>query len=86
MTGFFDIAAYLSRFKTLDIGGGKIKRAAIQKIKDIAGVSIEEKEIEIKNAVVFLSISPVEKNEIFYKKKEITAILETEGFFVKDIK
>ncbi len=52
--------------------GEEIKIESIKNtIKEVLGVSIESKDIKIKNGTIFLNIKPIYKNEVLIKKEEI---------------
>ena len=78
MNSFFKIAEYLRTFKSIHSVQKETKEIVMQCIRSATGILLEEKDIKIRNASVFLEVSPAIKNEVFYKKKEILALCNKE--------
>ncbi len=67
----FEIKDLLGRFsKLLETGEGS-KKLVQDTVKEVTNISIETKDIKIKNGTIFLNIKPLYKNEIFLKKGQI---------------
>ena len=71
-----EIKDLLSRFSKILQNGEGQKELVIEIIKEMTGISIESKNIKIKNSVIFLNIKPIYKNEIFFKKDKIFSKLK----------
>ncbi|MEK7175257.1 MAG: hypothetical protein AAB693_00415 [Patescibacteria group bacterium] len=55
----------------------EIKNEQIRKIiSDAIGITLESKNVKIKNGVIYLNIKPIYKNEVFLKKNKILLELE----------
>ena len=83
----FNISQYLERFK--NIGGTErgMKEAVCLSVKEVVGIDIEAKNIEIINGELLFKISPAMKNAIFIKKEKILAkIKEKNPVILNDIR
>jgi hypothetical protein len=71
-----EIKDVLSRFRNVLLKE-ETKTNTIQKVlEDVVGISIEPKQITIKNHIIYLDIKPIYKSEIFLKQEEITSRLK----------
>jgi hypothetical protein len=67
----FNIAELLLKTRNL-ILSKELEKETIRKIIfDLAGVTINHGELEIKNGIIYLKTKPIYKNEIFFKKDKI---------------
>lgn len=71
MGNFTKLSDYLLKFKELQVPEKKIRSEIVKNIQTITGISLEENIVKIHNSTIFLEVSPLIKNEIFYKKGEI---------------
>jgi len=71
-----EIKDLLVRFSNILRDGEGKKEFVREAIKDVTGLSIENKDIKIKNGTIFLNIKPIYKNEILLKKDKIFSKLK----------
>jgi len=67
----FNVSFYLEKFKKLEPSGNREKNAAEEVIFESVGVKIEKNSISVSNGVLYLTVSPSLKNEIYMNKKNI---------------
>lgn len=80
-----NLGNFLDKFKNL-LGSSKFQKdAVISIIKSISGISLEEKDVEIKNHVVRIKASPAVRSEIFMHKQKIIDELKKVKVFVKNL-
>lgn len=81
-----NISSFLDKFKHLLQNDSDLKKAISLVINQKIKIEIEEKNIEIKNNLIYLKEDAYVKNEIFYKKEEIlTEIKNLTGKNIKNI-
>ncbi len=66
-----NISSFLQRFKKLLSSQGARKQISIESIKKIFGVDIDPEKIKIQNDILYISASPLFKNTLFLKKREL---------------
>lgn len=71
----FDIAKYLEKFKVLGNSKFFLRNAVAESIKNVCGIEIEPKKIEVKNFIARINEKAIIKNQIFFKKIKILEIL-----------
>ncbi len=76
-----EIKDLLSRFQNIILGEEAKKEVIKDVLNKTIGVSIETKDIEIKNNIIYLNIKPIYKNEVFLKQEKI--FLQMEEVFGK---
>ena len=69
----FNVSKYLERFKVVGLGEGEVKESLMAAALAQANISLEKKDIEIKNGVAHIKAHPLVKNQLQIKK---TAILK----------
>lgn len=79
-----NIADLLKKFSSIEDPKQKKVRIA-EIVEKISGVIVDPSFIEIKKDSLVLNISQIEKNEVFFKKKEILAECEKESLAFKNI-
>lgn len=79
-----NIAELLKKFSSIEDPKQKKVRIA-EIIEKISGVIVDPSFIEIKKDSLVLNISQIEKNEVFFKKKEILSECEKESLSFKNI-
>jgi len=67
----FDIGKYLDKFKKLSESRDFLRNYVAQSIKEVCGIEIDPKNIDIKSTVARISERPIVKNEIFIKKAKV---------------
>jgi len=72
----FNIENFLKRFELLTPPNDAIRGAVREIIEKEIGVSIEKKNISVKNNIIYIKTKPLYKNEIFIKKQYILKELE----------
>ncbi len=72
----FDIAKYLEKFKIMGNSKLSLRISVAEAIKEICGIEIESKNIEIKDFVARISEKPIIKTQIFIKKFKILENIE----------
>ncbi len=77
------IQSFLEEYRKRLFQADDTRQRILEIIRDISGVTIEEKEIEIKKNEIVLSIDSVSKNQIFLYKEKILKKFLDNG--VKDI-
>ncbi len=71
-----NLGGLLEKFKNV-LGASKLEKDVVVSIvRDVGKVNLKEKDFEIKNFVIKLSVSPVIKNEIFMRKQKILIALK----------
>ncbi|MFO0718604.1 MAG: hypothetical protein U0522_01060 [Candidatus Paceibacterota bacterium] len=82
-----NVSFFLQKFKALLSSQGAKKQIAIEVIKEIFNIDIDPGKIKIKNDIVFIDVSPVFKNTLFLKKKDLLkTINERIGSKIFDIR
>ena len=72
-----NLGGLLEKFKNI-IGASKFQKdAVISVVRDVAKINLEEKDFDIKNFSIKLSVSPSIKNEIFMRKQKILTALKS---------
>jgi len=67
----FNIAQYLEKFKCIGESEQGLRRALALVISEVVGVSVDIKNIIIKNGEAIIKVSPLVKNSIYIKKEKI---------------
>ena len=67
---------FLDRFKSLLLAPGAVKKPIIQTINKFAQVELTEKEVDIREGIIYIKTHPLVKNEIFMRKASILKELE----------
>jgi len=65
------IEVYLKKFENLGLGEKKIKQKLIGVIKEVSGVDVTERQIDIVDGLVRISVTGPAKTEIFIRRNEI---------------
>ncbi len=82
----FDIAKYLEKFTVMANSRHFLRDSVQGAIKEICGIEIDPKKIEVKDFVARVNERPIVKNEIYIKKgKILEAIKEKTKGKVLDI-
>lgn len=82
-----NLSDFLNVFKHLLSHEEIIREDIIESIKNHTGVSLEKKQLTIKNSVCEINCHPALKNEIFLKKKIImNSLKETTHKKISDIR
>ncbi|MFA6430632.1 MAG: hypothetical protein WC229_03105 [Candidatus Paceibacterota bacterium] len=72
----FDIAKYLEKFTVLANSRHFLRDSVQGAIKEICGIEIDPKKIEVKDFVARINERPIIKSEIFLKKNRILSSLK----------
>ena len=64
----FDIAKYLEKFRAMSQSRGFLINSVIEAVKEVCGIEIDPKKIEVKNYIARVSEKPIIKTQIFLKK------------------
>ncbi len=72
----FNIGEYLEKFKIRHQSRDSLRNSVADVIKEICGIEIEPKKIEIKNFIARINERPIVKTQIFLKKQKILEILD----------
>jgi hypothetical protein len=67
----FDIGKYLDRFKKISESRNFLRDSAAESIKEVCGIEIDPKKIDVKSGIARVNERPIIKNEIFIKKARI---------------
>jgi acetylglutamate synthase len=67
----FDIGKYLEKFKVIGNSRNFIRDSVAANIKEITGIDIDPKKIDIKDGIVRVNEKTIIKSEIFLKKARI---------------
>jgi len=67
----FDIGKYLEKFKKFSQSRDFLRNSVAESVKEICGIEIDPKKIEVKDGVARISERPIVKSEIFLKKAKI---------------
>ncbi len=74
-----NLSHYLEKFKLILSAPGALKKPVINAILLITTITLTEKEVEVKDSIIYLKTHPLVKNEIYMKKslilKELQALL-----------
>jgi hypothetical protein len=83
----FNISSYLEKFKNFGQGEKLLKEVIINSVREVVGVEILAKDINLKNGEVTFKVSPAIKNTIYIKKdKVLTKIKENNSTIVNDLR
>lgn len=74
----FDIAKYLEKFRTMSNSKIFLRKSVEEAIREVCGIDIEIKKIEVKDYVARINEKPIIKTQIFLKKSKIL-----EGLYIK---
>jgi hypothetical protein len=72
----FNISNFLQKFKSVELEDMRQRSIVIDAIKTCSGIDIPPEKISFLHKKIQLSISPIEKNEIFMKKTPILALIK----------
>jgi hypothetical protein len=72
-----NLSAYLEKFKLILTAPGAVKKPVISSILTHTGIELTEKELEIKESVIYLKTHPAVKGEVYMKKSLILKELQT---------
>lgn len=75
----------MDKFKNLESKNSILKNIIIDSIGKILRISINKKDVEIKNGVIYLKVNPVVRNEMFINKVDIIKELDAKNIAVKGI-
>ena len=81
----FDIAKYLEKFKVMGNSRHFSRNLVVETIQTVCGITLDPKNIEIKDGLVRIQSKPIIKNEIFLKKAKILTLLKEKNLVVQDI-
>jgi hypothetical protein len=74
-----NLSHYLEKFKLILLSPGAIKKPILSSILNTTSIELTEKDIEIKDSVIYLKTHPLIKNEIYMRKslilKELSSLL-----------
>lgn len=69
----FNINLFLEKFKNLTPPDDFLRVQIVEAAREVAGVAIRKEDVRIQNRIVFITTTPIAKNELYIKK---TALLE----------
>ena len=72
----FDIAKYLEKFTVMANSRHFLRDSVQETIKEVCGIEIDPKKIEVKDFVARINERPIIKSEIFLKKNKILLSLK----------
>lgn len=75
----------MDKFKNLESKNSILKNIIIDSVGKILRISINKKDVEIKNGVIYLKVNPVVRNEMFINKVDIIKELDAKNIAVKGI-
>ncbi len=78
----FNIASYLDKFKNIGLKELLLKEKVATTVEKTIHISLKPQDVTIKNGVISLKLSSLEKSELFMKKNRILSIIN-EGERVK---
>jgi hypothetical protein len=81
----FDIGEYLNKFKKISESRDFLRNTVSETIKTVSGITIDPKNIEIKDGTARIKEKPIIKAEIFLKKTKIIEVLKVKTDKIKDI-
>lgn len=67
----FNIGNFLEKFKNITPPDKFVKDVLIGVVKDTVNIDIEKDNIDVRNGTIFITVDPIIKSEIFFKKSEI---------------
>ncbi len=67
----FDIGQYLNKFKKISESRDYLRNSVAESIKEVCGIEVDPKKIDVKSGVARIDERPIIKNEIFIKKAKI---------------
>jgi hypothetical protein len=70
------ISSFLEKFSRLIKDNKDLKKEILLAVKSAANISLDEKNISIKNGTLYIKEKPQVKNEIFMKKEKILSSIE----------
>ncbi|MBU6370748.1 MAG: DUF721 domain-containing protein [Patescibacteria group bacterium] len=83
----FDIGRYLERFKKISQSRDALRTAVAEAVQEICSITINPKQVDVRDGKVVISCRPAVKTEIFLKKEKILANLsEKTGKKITDIR
>jgi len=71
----FNISSYLEKFKKIYSTNLYFKETVIKAVKETTGIDVDKESINYKNGVLTLNVKPIQKSELFLKKKLILSRL-----------
>jgi predicted HicB family RNase H-like nuclease len=74
-----DFSEYLKKFTFLLKDKTAEVRVIIEIIEKVTGATLEEKQLTIKNGILFVSASPLLKNNIYMSKETILSLCKERG-------
>lgn len=81
----FNISIYLDKFKKIESKSSDLKKTITDSVNKFLKITIDKKNVEVKNGIVYLKVNPVVKNEIFINKVNIIKELGVKKLAVKGI-
>ena len=81
----FDIAKYLEKFKVISQSRNFLRNTVAESIKEVCGIDIDIKKIEVKDYIARINEKPIIKSEIFIKKAKILESLNKKTEKVREI-
>jgi len=67
----FNISDYLQKFKNIHVEKSQFKDFIVELVKRELKSEINRDNIDLRKGVIYLKISPIQKNELFMKKQQI---------------
>jgi hypothetical protein len=77
----FNISGFLEKFKKFDHSKTLQNENIIRCIEKVIGVTVDKKNLEIKDGILRISGSPALRQEIFLKKEHLLPLIKAEGVF-----
>jgi len=81
----FNISIYLDKFKNIESKSSGLKTTIADSVNKFLKASLDKKDVEVKNGVIYLKVNPVVRNEIFINKVNIIKELGLKNLAVKGI-
>jgi vacuolar-type H+-ATPase subunit B/Vma2 len=72
----FNISGFFKKFKNLEMQDFSKRSAVIDVLKKHTGIDIKPQDIKFEQGIIRLSLSSLQKNEIFMKKPRILADIQ----------
>ncbi len=81
----YNLSSLLEKFKHLKNPKEERERL-VATLRESVGFEIPFDAVDLRKGVIYLSVSPYIKTEVFIKKEHVLSVLKSKGFEIEDIR
>ena len=82
----FNISQFLDKFSKLRSNAVVVRTTVIETLKENLNLTVSEKDIQVKEGIVYIQANPLIKNMLNTKKPALLEALTKKGLEIRDIR